>query len=110
MEAYLEAIDIEVYKAATQGFPNLEMLQTFSVMNSVMRKMEHKGKNTLFRGLCKDVFNRVRNHKNAHDLLLDICALHEGTKSEHDERYHIAMKKLNSFEILANENPNDMYP
>jgi hypothetical protein len=109
MEAYLEAIDIEVYKAATQGFPNLEMLQTFSVMNSVMRKMEHKGKNTLFRGLCKDVFNRVRNHKNAHALLSDICALHEGTKSEHDERYHIAMKKLNSFEMLANENPNDMY-
>jgi hypothetical protein len=97
-------------KPPPKGSPNLEMLQTFLVMNSVMRKMEHKGKNTLFRGLCKDVFNRVRNHKNAHDLLLDICALHEGTKSEHDERYHIAMKKLNSFEILANENPNDMYP
>jgi hypothetical protein len=25
------------------------------------------------------------------------------------ERYHIAMKKLNSFEMLANENANDMY-
>jgi hypothetical protein len=40
---------------------------------------------------------------------MDICALHEGTKSEHEERYHIAMKKLNSFEMLANENANDMY-
>jgi transcriptional regulator with AAA-type ATPase domain len=39
--------------------------------------MNHKGQNTLFRGLCKDVFNRVRNHKNAHDLWSDICALHE---------------------------------
>jgi hypothetical protein len=62
-----------------------------------------------FRGLCKDVFNRVRNHKNAHDLWMDICALHEGTRSEHEERYHIAMRKLNSFEMLANENANAMY-
>jgi hypothetical protein len=42
----------------------------------------------------------VRNHKNAHDLCLNICALHEGTKSECEEKYHIAMKKLNSFEML----------
>jgi hypothetical protein len=38
---------------------------------------------------------------------MNICALHEGTKSEREERYHIAMKK-NSFEMLANENANDM--
>jgi hypothetical protein len=42
-------------------------------------------------------------------LWLDICVLHKGTKSEREERYHIAMKKLNSFEMLANENANDMY-
>jgi hypothetical protein len=72
-------------------------------------KWNAKAKNTLFRGLCKDVFNRVRNHRNAHDLWMDICALHEGTRSEREERYHIAMKKLNSFEMLANENANDMY-
>jgi hypothetical protein len=40
-------------------------------------------------------------------LCLDICALHERTKSE--ERYHIAMIKLNSFEMLANDNANGMY-
>jgi hypothetical protein len=71
--------------------------------------MECKGENTLFRGLCKIVFNRVRNHKNAHALWSDICALHDGTKSEREERYHIAMRKLNYFEMLANENTNDMY-
>jgi hypothetical protein len=37
MEAYLVAIDIGVYKAATQGPPNLEILQTFWVMKSIMR-------------------------------------------------------------------------
>jgi hypothetical protein len=56
-------------------------------------------------GLCKDVFNRLRNHKNAHALWSDICALHEEIKSEREERYHIDMRKLNSFEMLAN----DMY-
>jgi hypothetical protein len=40
---------------------------------------------------------------------MDICALHEGTRSEREEKYHIAMRKLNSFEILANENANAMY-
>jgi hypothetical protein len=44
-----------------------------------------------------------------HDLWMDICALHEGTRSEREERYHIAMRKLNSFEMLANENANAMY-
>jgi hypothetical protein len=72
-------------------------------------KWNAKAKNTVFTGLCKNVFNRVRNRKNAHDLWLDFCALHEGTKSEREERYHIAMRKLNFFEMLANENANDMY-
>jgi hypothetical protein len=64
---------------------------------------------SLIRGLCKDVFNRVRNHKDAHALWSDICALHEGTKSECEERYHLVMKKLNSFEMPPNESANEMY-
>ena len=35
--------------------------------------------------------------------------LHEGTKSEHEERYHLVMKKLNSFEMLPKESANEMY-
>jgi hypothetical protein len=108
MEAYLEAIDIGVYRATTQGF--LERRDPTNLVGEEFNyeKLNAKAKNTLFRGLCKDVFNRVRNHRNAHDLWMDICALHEGTKSEREERYHIAMKKLNSFEMLANENVNDV--
>jgi hypothetical protein len=90
------------------GSLNLEMPQILWVISTTM-KMECKGQKHSFRCLCKDVFNRVRNHKNAHDLWLYICALHKGTKSESEERYHITMKKLNSFEMLANENANDMY-
>ena len=109
MEAYLGAIDIDVYKAATQGFP--EPIDPTNLVGEEFnyKKWNAKAKNTLFRGLYKDVFNRDRNHKNAHDLWMDICALHEGTRSEREERYHIVMRKLNSFEMLANENANAMY-
>jgi hypothetical protein len=109
MEAYLEAIDIGVYKAATQRFPEPRDPTNLVGEELNYEKWNAKAKNTLFRGLCKDVFNRVRNHKNCHDLWMDICALHEGTRIEREERYHIAMRKLNSFEMLANENANAMY-
>ena len=55
------------------------------------------------------MFNRVRNHKDAHALWSGVCALHEGTKSEREERYHLVMKKLNSFEMLPKESANEMY-
>ena len=55
------------------------------------------------------MFNWVRNHKEAHELWSDICALYEGTKSEREERYHLVMKKLNSFEMLPKESANKMY-
>ena len=51
----------------------------------------------------------MRNYKDAHVLWSDICALHEGTKSEREERYHLVMKKLNSFEMLPRESANEMY-
>jgi hypothetical protein len=66
-------------------------------------------KNALYQGLGKDIFNRVRNAKNAHELWENLCALHKETKSEHEERYHIALKKINSFEMLSKESANDMY-
>ena len=33
----------------------------------------------------------------------------EGTKSEREKRYHLVMKKLNSFEMLPKECANEMY-
>jgi hypothetical protein len=40
---------------------------------------------------------------------MDICALHEGTKSEREECYHLVMKKLSAFEMLPHKNVNKMY-
>jgi hypothetical protein len=68
-----------------------------------------KQKNALYRGLGKDIFNHVRNAKDTHELWTNLCALHEGTKSEHEKCYYIALKKINSFEMLPKESANDMY-
>ena len=51
----------------------------------------------------------MRNHKDTHALWSDICELHEGTKSEREERYHLVMKKLNSLEMFPKESANKMY-
>jgi len=34
--------------------------------------------------------------------------LHEGSKSEREERFHLVRNKLNIFEILPKENANEM--
>jgi hypothetical protein len=55
------------------------------------------------------VFDRVCNHKNDLVLWYDICVLHEGTKSDCEEFFHLVMKKLNSFQMLLHKNAVDMY-
>jgi hypothetical protein len=109
MEAYLEAIDSGVYKSATQGFPKLRVATNLVGDEYHYEKCNANAKNTLLGVFARMYSIELEKHKNAHDLWLDICALHDGTKSEGEERYHIAMKKINSFEMHANENANEMY-
>jgi hypothetical protein len=93
MEAYLEAIDIGCLRAATEGLPKIKDPANPIGDEEKYDRWNAKVKNTLYRGLGKDIFNHVRNAKNAHELWENLCALHEGTKSEREERYHIALKK-----------------
>ena len=79
MEAYLEALDVGVLRAASQGFSKPKDPANLQGDEVNYEKWNANARNTPFRGLCKDVFNRVRNHKDAHALWLDICALHEWT-------------------------------
>ena len=109
MEAYLEALDVGILRAASQGFPKPRDPTHLQGDEVNYEKWNAKALNTIFRGLCKDVFNRVRNHKDAHALWSDVCVLREGTKSEHEERYHLVIKKLNSFEMLPKECANEIY-
>ena len=109
MEAHLEAIDVGVYRAAAQGFPKPMDHANLVGDEANYEKWNVKARNTLFRCLCKDVFNHVQNHKDSHALWSDICALHERTKSECEERYDLVIKKHKSFEMLPNESANEMY-
>jgi hypothetical protein len=109
MEAYLEAIDVGCLRAATEGLPSIKDPANPSGDEEKYDRWNAKAKNTLYRGIGKDIFNRVHSAKNAHELWENLCALHERTKSEREERYHIALKKINSFEMLSKESANEMY-
>ena len=100
MKAYLEALDVGILRATSQGFPKPRDPTHLQGDEVNYEKWNAKARNTIFRCLCKDVFNQVRNHKDAHALWSDICTLHKGTKSKREERYHLIIKKLNSFEML----------
>jgi hypothetical protein len=109
MEAYLEAIDVGCLRAATEELPPIRDPANPSGDEEKYDRWNAKAKNAIYWALGKDIFNRVRNAKNAHELWENLCALHEGTKSEREERYHIALKKINSFEMLPKESANKMY-
>ena len=84
MEAYLEALDVGILRATSLGFPKPRDATHLQGDEVNYEKWNAEARNTIFRGLCKDMFNRVRNHKDAYALWLDIYALHEGTKSERE--------------------------
>jgi hypothetical protein len=107
MEAYLEAIDVRCLRATTEGLPEIKDPANPVGDEEKYDQWNAKAKNALYQGLGKDIFNRVRNAKNAHKLWENLCALYERTKSEREKRYHIALKKI--FEILPKESANDMY-
>jgi hypothetical protein len=109
MEAYLKAIDVGCLRAPTKGLPKVKDSANPVGDEKKYDRWNAKAKNALYRGLSKDIFNRVRNAKYAHKLWTNLCALHEETKSEREERYHIALKKINSFKMRPKESANDMY-
>ena len=81
MEAYLEALDVGILRAASQGFPKPRDPTHLQGDEVNYEKWNAKARNTIFRGLCKDVFNRVRNHKDAHALWLDMRELRASVRN-----------------------------
>ena len=68
MEAYLEALDVGILRSTSQGFPKSWDAINLQGDEVNYEKWNAKARNTIFRGLCKDVFNWVRNHKDTHAL------------------------------------------
>ena len=99
---------LEFLEPPHKAFQNLRIPHTFKAMKSIMRNRMQRLETPSLEAFAKMCLT-VRNHKDAHALWSDVCALHEGRKSEHEERYHLIMKKLNSFEMLPKECANEMY-
>ena len=94
MESYLEAIDTNLHTTVITGFPAMADKDMPTPTELTYDKWNAKARNILFRGLCKDVFNRVRTIKDAHKLWEEICALYEETKSEREEHRSLLSKQL----------------
>lgn len=109
MEAYLEAIDMGLWEAASVGFkPPVDPAKLTNDEKDHV-KWNAKARNILFRGIGKEVFSRVCNIKDAHKLWESLCTLHEGSKSEREERYNLIKQKFDGFQMLPHEKANEMY-
>ena len=109
METYLEAIDENVYTAAVVGFPKIVKKDAPTSAEQQYDKFNAKARNILFRGLGKDVFNRVRTLDSAHEIWEEVCSMHLGNSEERELRYDLVTKKINSLSMRPNERANDMY-
>jgi hypothetical protein len=68
MEAYLEAIDVGCLRAATEGLPKVKDPANLVGDEEKYNRWNAKAKNALYRGLGKNIFNRVCNAKDTHEL------------------------------------------
>lgn len=80
IEAYLEKIDIVIFRAATQGLPKPNNPTNLIGDEIYYEKWNTNAKNPFVETFCKDVFNRVRNHKTFSNkaryvLLSAICSI-----------------------------------
>jgi hypothetical protein len=68
MEAYLKAIDVGCLRATTEGLPEVKDPANPVGDEEKYDRWNAKARNELYQGLGKDIFNRVCNAKNAHEL------------------------------------------
>ena len=55
----MEALDVGILRATSQGFPKPRDATNLQGDEVNYEKWNAKAQNTIFRGLCKDVFNQV---------------------------------------------------
>ena len=67
MVTYLEVYHVDCLRAAIEGFPKPKPGTPLTEIEQEHEKCA-RARNTIFRGICKNVFNRVWNHKNTHVL------------------------------------------
>ena len=88
MEAYLQAMGLDVWRVVSEGIQNTSRKE---MQNDVIAK------NIILSSLGDSVFNRVFTCENANELWKTIKENHEGSGDVDNERYHVLIDKLNSF-------------
>jgi hypothetical protein len=68
MEGHLEALDVGYLRAATERLPKIKDPANPVGDEEKYDQWNARAKNALYQGLGKDIFNRVRNAKDAHKL------------------------------------------
>ena len=109
MEAYLDAMDAGVLRAAVVGFDPPKDANKLTADEANHEKWNAKARNILMRGLTKDVFNSVRSAVNAHEIWTKLVEMQVGSKDEREERFKVVMDRINAFKMLPHENANQMY-
>lgn len=100
MEAYIDAIDSWVLKAAEEGFPNFKDPIKHTSDKANYEKWNAKARNIFLRGLNKESFNQVRSEKTAHKIWEKLVEIHMRSKDETEERHQVIMDNINAFKML----------
>lgn len=94
MEAYLDAIDSGVLKAAESVFPAIKDSTAPTPDQANYYKWNAKARNILLWSLNKESFNKVRSEKKAHNIWTILVEIHMGSKDEREGRFKVVMDKL----------------
>ena len=81
------------------------------VKNNSQQEKQHDviAKCIILSSLSDNVFNHIYSCENAKELWKTIIKNHEDTEDVANEKYHVLIDKLNSFNQLDNENAESMY-
>jgi hypothetical protein len=100
MQAFLQARGLNVWRVVSEGMKNDGHQE---------RQYDVIAKSIILSSLCDNVFHRVFASKNSFKLWKTINENHGGTKDVANERYHVLIDKLNSFEQFDHEDDSSMY-
>ena len=90
-------------------FQHLGILLTFTVMRFTTRSGMQRLETLSLEAFARMSLTVCGTTKTLiHYGRIFVCSMREN-KSKHEERYHLVMKKLNSFEMLPSENANEIY-
>ena len=100
--------NVSMYVAMMDVSPGCNGLFLPSVIPSlkILRQHDVTAKCIILSSLNDNVFNRVYSFENAKELWKTIIENHEGTEDVVNERYHVLIDKLNSFNNLMIRMPN----